>query len=571
MSERKIYVADFETRCSDEDIAKKETSVWLWDLCDIYTLEHTTGATIDSFFDELLKIKDSIVYFHNLSNFDGQFILYYLLENKYVFNVNNKLKTRQFSCLIDARNEMYTIRVCLNDGRRSHKKASVVEFRDSNHKINAKVEKIAKDYKLPILKGKIDYKKNRPLGYQATDEEIAYIHNDTEIVARVLKMQYDKGMDKITSAGDTFNLYKIKCGVYFRSLFPELPLDVDQFIRKSYRGGICLVNEKYKNKVLEGTINVYDVNSMYPNQMCNEMLPYGHPIYETGRLEATKIRPLFIQHIRVSCKVKEGHFPSILLKGSLGRDYLYDTKGVMEELYLTNIDLELMYQNYDIDYDEDGNDCIEYIDGYSFMASKNLFKDYIMPLYDLKSQLPKGAERELIKILINSLYGKFAMKTYHVMKEPFIVDEKIMYGAFEGEEGKPVYTAVASFITAYARKQLFSVINEHLNSFLYADTDSCHLLNDTLPPELVDSKRLGAWDLEKVYVKAKYLKQKGYLGILKEGEQQVKLAGCPDEVKETINLDNFNIGMSFAGKLLPWKVKGGVILMDTIFTIKDKI
>lgn len=568
----KVYVADFETRCSDIDIAKKETSVWLWDICSVDTLEHTTGNDIDSFFKHIGSLGKIVIYFHNLSNFDGFFIQDYLLRNKYIFKPNNKLRSKQFTGLIDERNEVYNLVVCINDGRRSHKKVSQVEFRDSRHKINSTVKKIAQDYKLPILKGEIDYKKYRPLDYEPTAEEISYIHNDTEIIARVLRLQYEKGMDKITSAGDTFNLYKVKCGVYFRSLFPELDNDTDRFIRNSYRGGVCLVNSKYRNTIVRGNINVYDVNSMYPNQMCKELLPYGHPVYEVGRIKPTEIRPLFIQHLRVMCRLKEGHFPSILLKElvGIGKEYLYDTDGEMLELWLTNIDLDLLYENYDIEYDSDGKECIEYIDGYTFLGSKNLFKDYILPLYDIKSKLGKGAERELIKILINALYGKFAMKAYHIRKEPYLVNDIVTYGTYAGEEGKPVYTAVASFITAYARKQLFSVINEHLNSFLYCDTDSCHLLDDTLPDELVDSKKLGYWDLEKVYTTAKYIKQKGYLGILKEGEKQVKLAGCPDSIKDSITLDNFNIGMSFAGKLLPMKVKGGVILMDTYFTIKDK-
>ena len=240
---------------------------------------------------------------------------------------------------------------------------------------------------------------------------------------------------------------------------------------------------------------------------------------------------------------------------------LTDQDGRMMELTLTNIDLELLFENYDVDE-------IKYIDGYSFMASTNLFKDYIMPLYDMKSKLPKGAERELIKLMINSLYGKFGTKTSHKRRQPFLINGIVQYGALVSEESNPVYTAVASFITSYARKQLFSVINSHLDSFIYCDTDSCHLYEDSLPDDIVDPKRLGAWDLEKVYIKAKYLKQKAYMGEKEDGKIDIKLAGCPDEGKKQINFDNFKVGTCVNGKLTPLHVRGGIVLVDTKFTIK---
>lgn len=584
MSERKVYVADFETRNSDYDIAIKETSVWLWDICDIETLEHVTGDNIDTFMEHISKLGNVVIYFHNFDGFDSEFVMYWVLTHKYRFKVSNKLKSKEYTALIDDFAGIYNITICFDDGRRKHKGKNVVEFRDSKRKIPERVEKIAESYKLPIKKGEIDYRAQRGEGYKATQEEIEYIHNDTEIVARVLKLQYEKGMEHITSASDTFSMYKGVCAGAYKSFFPELPKDVDDFIRDSYIGGISYVNPKYQNRVIEGKVRVYDVNSMYPYQMCTEMLPYFYPVYEVGKIEGTKVRPLFIQRIRVSCGLKKGHMPSIILRKDIysvesvflmstfdDRKYkgknsyeLDEQNGSMIELTLTNIDLELLFENYEI-YE------IEYIDGYSFMGSRNLFKDYIMPLYDMKSKLQKGAERELIKLQINSLYGKFGTKTHHIRQQPFLIDGIVRYGNLMSEEGKPVYTAVASFITAYARKQLFSVINAHLDTFVYCDTDSCHLFNDTLPEAIVDGKRIGAWDLEKTYTKSKYLKQKAYMGEREDGKVDIKLAGCPEGSKAYFNFDNFKFGSSVRGKLLPMHVKGGIVLVDTLFTIKDKI
>ena len=560
----KVYVADFETRCSDYDIAIQETSVWLWDICSIDTLEHITGDSIETFFEQLKKMERSVIYFHNLGRFDGFFILDYILNQRFKYKPNGALKTNQYTALIDEFGKMYNIELCLDDGKRKHKQACVIEFRDSLNKINASEERIAKDYNLPISKGSIDYTKYRDKEYKATEEEIEYIKTDTEIVARVIKLQYENGMEYLTSASDTFHAYQARCGAYFKSIFPVLPIEVDDYIRNSYRGGICLVNPKYQGKIIEKRINVYDVNSMYPKQMCDELLPYGEPIYVEGEIKPTQIRPLYIQRIEFCGYLKKGHMPNILIKGnSFSNEYLTDTEGGVIELTLTNIDLELMKENYYID-------SIKYIDGYAFMGSRNLFESYIRPLYEKKCR-SRGAQKQLYKILINALYGKFAMSHVHIRKEPYLENGIVMYAVTEKVNTKPVYTAVASFITAYARKQLFGVINEHLEAFVYCDTDSVHLCEETLKESQISDSELGLWKLEKVYTRSKYLGTKRYYGEKEEGKIDVKLAGCPENVKQQITIDNFTIGSTFMGKLLPMKVRGGVILVPTNFTIKPQI
>ena len=48
----------------------------------------------------------------------------------------------------------------------------------------------------------------------------------------------------------------------------------------------------------------------------------------------------------------------------------------------------------------------------------------------------------------------------------------------------------------------------------------------------------------------------------------VKCAGMPDNIKEKVTYDNFKVGFSSYGKLLPTQVAGGVVLIDTEFTIR---
>ena len=446
---------------------------------------------------------------------------------------------------------------------KNKKKKKIIEFRDSSKKIKGTVRQIAIDYKLPILKGEIDYTMQRDEGYQPTDDEIKYIHNDTEIVARVLQMQYAKKFTHLTSASDTYHLYREFCGHNFNYLYPQLPLEIDDFIRKSYRGGVCLVNEKYKGKMIEN-IHVYDVNSMYPYQMAYELLPYGLPKYFKGKYKDSKPYPLWIQRIEVCCKLKDNHLPTVLMPQLWFEDseYLVDTAGEMKELTLTNIDMDLLFDNYEI-YD------IKYIDGFMFMGSHKLFKDFIIPIYNRKCNTI-GAERNLYKSLLVGLYGKFASSPRHKKKIPFLKDNVVCFMNTEMAVGNPVYTAVSSFITAYARKQLFQAIQDNFDSFVYCDTDSIHLTNEAKGIEIND-KKLGAWKYESKddpVIKACYLAPKTYMQLTKSYQENKKISGCPANVKEKINFDNFKYNQSFTGKLLPKKVAGGVVLIDNVFTIK---
>lgn len=49
----------------------------------------------------------------------------------------------------------------------------------------------------------------------------------------------------------------------------------------------------------------------------------------------------------------------------------------------------------------------------------------------------------------------------------------------------------------------------------------------------------------------------------------IKGAGIPDAQKFSITYNNFEIGLEFTGKLMPKKVKGGVVLVESEYKIKD--
>lgn len=555
-----IFVADFETCNNDVNIEQGFTRVWLWDICDIESLAHYSGENLAQFFNQIEDFAPAIIYTHNLK-FDGNFILHYLLSNGFTHTKQRKLESKEFSTLITSGGVFYSIRICFETKKK--KKKRTIEFRDSSKKIKGSVDRIAKSYNLPILKGKIDYKKYRPIGYAASQAEYEYIRNDTEIVARVLKGQYDNGMIKMTTSSDAMYLFKKSLPCPFKQIFPVVDIETDDYIRQAYRGGVVLVGDKYENKVINEPVNVYDINSMYPYQLAKKLMPYGKPFYYKGKYEECKNQPLYIQRIRVCCKLKKDYLPTVMLNnirwGAL--TYLTDTIGEMYEITLTNVDLELLFIHYEI-YD------IQYVDGYSFNASKSIFRNYVLPVYNKKCNA-KGAEKETEKLKLNGLYGKFAFNPKNFQKYPYLDEDKVRYQNGDMEISEPIYTAVSVFVTAYSRKQLFTFAQKHYDNFVYCDTDSLHLTCE-LENEYIDSQKLGYFKYEKTYIKSKYLAQKSYFGITKDNKQEIKLAGCPENVKKAITFDKFKFGETFSGKLLPKVVNGGVVLYDTDFTIKER-
>ena len=84
---------------------------------------------------------------------------------------------------------------------------------------------------------------------------------------------------------------------------------------------------------------------------------------------------------------------------------------------------------------------------------------------------------------------------------------------------------------------------------------------------IIDDKELGYWAHESTFTRARFIRQKTYIEEI-DGKFNVKCAGMPDSIKEKVNWDNFEKGFHSYGKLLPKRVKGGIILKDTEFTLK---
>ena len=615
------FVADFETTTDETDCR-----VWgvAWVNIDSVNLPNYGNTlrienSLEKFLDYFKVLEGTHdCYFHNLK-FDGSFIIDYLLRNGYTYD-DFLTEPNTFSTMITEQKVFYSIKVRFKDrpqinknGKPKMRKGSpvrkrcVINFKDSLKKIPLKVSQIAKSYGIKEQKTEIDYKMFRPIGYELTDKEKEYITNDVIIVAKALDDMINRqGQTALTISSDALSDFKHrlanvprgtskdkeKAEECFRSFFPELSLDTDTFIRRAYKGGYTYCNPKFSGQIV-GRGLVYDVNSLYPSCMRDCYLPYDVPIYFTGIPKPSEEYPLFITHFKCTFKIKPNHLPTVQLKNNsrfIETEYLTEVDTV-EELFLTNVDLKLFEEHYDI-FD------LEFIDGFYFKARIGFFDDYIEYWGNIKKTTKDKGKRQLAKLMLNSLYGKFASTTSGMMKEPFLnEDEDVKYIQVEKEMRPPVYTALACFTTAWARNKMIRSAQACFNRFLYCDTDSLHVLGLDVPNIDIHESELGYWKCEGIFSQAKYLRPKTYLETFCQingdnitspedyeksttYDTEVKCCGMPDNMKRLVNYDNFKLGQLYNNtmratddtenyaKLMPKTVKGGVVLVDRDFHIK---
>lgn len=405
---------------------------------------------------------------------------------------------------------------------------------------------------------------------------------------------------------------------------------IGAYVRKSYRGGWCyLVKGKEKKIYHNGT--TADVNSLYPSMMHSEsgnIFPVGLPKFWRGNVipkEALEFNSYFFIRIRTRFYIKPDKLPFIQVKSSLmytGTESLetsdiYDKKtntwhdkyidfdGTVKpatiEMTLTCTDFKLIREHYDL--------CdFEILDGCYFNTVIGIFDEYIDKYKKIKLE-STGALRTLAKLFLNNLYGKMASSPDSSFKVAFVKEDKsIGFRTVTANDKIPGYIPIGSAITSYARNFTIRAAQKNYHGknkrgFIYADTDSIHC--DLLPEEItgikVHDKDFCCWKLESCWDDGYFVRQKTYIEhIVKEDLKDienpyynVKCAGMPQKCKDLFllsmgedvelkemgfedikfaikdrTLEDFNIGLVVPGKLLPKRIRGGILLVDTNYEMR---
>ena len=457
--EKQTLVADFETT-----INTKRSQVWSAAYIDLAKVCKPDNVFIDlninSFMEHMLNYTDDDldVYFHNLK-FDGTFILSWLKENDmwHELSYDGELlslagrKAKDYFryaydyaytyCVSDL-GQWYSITI-IYDGK-------YIMFKDSLKLLPFTVRQIGKSFKTKYQKLEMEYDGHDAPNQKLLPHEVDYIKNDVTIVAMALKKFFDEGLTKMTQASNAMYDYKkIITPKYFKEFYPELSIELDGEIRSSYRGGFTYLNPIYANKVVGEGI-VLDVNSLYPSVMYEKPMPFGKPIFFSGRYTPDETYDLYIQRLACSFKVKKNMIPTIQLKGNLSfmpNEYVEDTKGQIVTLTLTSVDLKLFLEHYE------PTSPIEWGGGWKFRSITGLFTEYIDKWSGNKIKAKEEGNHGLY--LISKLFQKLIDKYVAVRYNVYIA---VRYIALMFYGGRYNGSAHKKSLCSYDRNSFFNII-----------------------------------------------------------------------------------------------------------------
>lgn len=368
-------------------------------------------------------------------------------------------------------------------------------------------------------------------------------------IRECLLHMFRENINKSTIGGSALSNFKnidmkISTALDYRELFPDLDAvkinkyiygssSVDEYCRNAYMGGWCYVNPDIQGKLLKNISGItYDINSLYPYVMhgdSGEYYPTGTPTFcnnEEKFVEYAEKKEYYYIRFKAKLNVKENGLPFLKVKNSA--DYLKDEyvekMNTTEEFTLCKDDFETMKENYYIDN-------FQFLDALFFATYKGMFDGFIEKYYSDKKNTT-GAKREIAKLMLNSLSGKFStvpLSNFKVAK----IDENgiIKYEEVSGTNRITNHIATGAAITAKARKYIIRAAKANRDMLLYSDTDSLHL-NGKAKDILISKEILGAWKVENEFTQAIYLKKKKYIEV---GETiEMRMAGVPKEYQENI-------------------------------------
>lgn len=407
--------------------------------------------------------------------------------------------------------------------------------------------------------------------------------------------------------------------------------NADEYIRRSYRGGWCYLVKGKENIIRHNGVTA-DVNSLYPSMMHSQSgnyFPIGKPYFWHGNIipnEAIGENKYYFLRIKTRFYIKENMLPFIQIKGnhlykgteSLTTSDVLDKNGNYNRYYkdidgnikdtaqimtVTMTDYKLMLKCYElVDF--------EILDGCWFYSDIGIFDNYINHYAEIKMK-SKGAKRTEAKLFLNNLYGKLASSSNSSFKVAYVKeDESIGFYIVPANNKKVGHIATGSAITSYARNFTITAAQKNYygvdkSGFIYADTDSihCDLPADKIKGITVDPIKFCCWKLESSWDIAIFTRQKTYIEHITHNDlipvdepyNDIKCAGMPQkckdlfnksmqgyEVKESDNYtqselkfletkrdySDFKVGLCVPGKLLPKRIKGGVLLVDTTYEMR---
>lgn len=532
-----------------------------------------------------------------LGTFDDSRIIVYIHNEAFEFQFMRTRHTWKNVFALDERKPVYAL---TTEG---------VEFRCSYTLSGYSLEKLGgqlKKYNVEKAVGDLDYSLIRHSETPLSEREWGYCVTDVRVVMAYIQEQIEHCGDitkiPLTKTGFVRKYCRDAClyeGSHkksvdkysrYRDLMKHLTLTPDEYrqAKRAFQGGFTHANAFYARKTLYN-VGSYDFTSSYPAVMVAECFPMSK-----GELIKIKNEKHFSEQLRLYCCMFDVEFEGlesvVLFEHPLSRSRCSEVVGAQEDngriVCAEHLITTLTEQDYSV---------IQKFYKWRKMRIAN-FRRYkrgylptdfikaILKLYadktTLKNVVGKETEYGLAKEMINSAYG---MCVTDICRDEIAYSDSWTKNCPDIDKSIEKYNTSKKrflsylwgvWVTAYARKNLFTGIWELKADYVYADTDSVKGLNmerhrayfewydrninkklelackhhgidlALTRPKTIEGteKPLGFWDNEGVYTRFKTLGAKRYMSE-KDGKISITVSGVNKKFAVPYLLEKYGDGV----------------------------
>jgi len=350
------------------------------------------------------------------------------------------------------------------------------------------------------------------------------VYKDCDILKRILEKYRDylkiklNSEIKLTLASTA--LFTFRKNFMEKKKFEKQNFAVMNKIYNGYYGGRTEIY-RFRGE----NLYYYDINSMYPYCATMDLpTPFKKP-YISSKLKDSYIDKycLFIDGI---FDVQEDYITQLPYRHN---KKIYFPFGKISGTYALP-DLKISLENNNIK--------IVKINEVIIYEKSDILKGYMLKLYNIRKKCNDKTEKYILKILLNSLYGKFAQRINkssiiinpehkRIIEEKLIILDEIR--DIYVKQGK-IYTPdfiqpqLSAYITSLARELLYKEMLKIQEHIYYCDTDS--IFTDI---KIKTSNEIGFFKLEKTIKNANFYLPKLYKLITIEDEEIEKTKGFGKE------------------------------------------
>ena len=554
MSHFKLCAVDLEATTYDELTGENKDKIDLIGFMfkDTYVHFKTVKEFWDYIDEHIIELHKYYCLAHNGGGYDFLFLV--RIPDKYKDNII-------FDVMINGRFTEITYK------KKIKKKTYYIKFRDSYKVISSSLSKLGKAFGFPKTEMP-SWGENKKKGISFEEhykQSIIYNKNDCEILIKIMdKFLNDDTFKYLKTMPLTISSLALKTFKQMRGIKRLCELSNasyhDDYLRKAYSGGRT---EVFKMQIDED-YSYLDVNSLYPSQMLKP-LPIGkvHKYTSWANVnESYKNRMAGVYE--VEWKAPNMHTPILWER----KDFQHASKLIFGLNRKTNREGRGYYALPELLLAEEYGYSIKPITCVIAEETEAIFKEYVETFIQMKYL--GGAKKEIAKLLLNSLYGKtgqrlmtqtsgtltpevaFKKQELYVANiaslnnaieanaSSHIIDELVSrvknsrFSCIDEELGLYNYTAKkdhrdtnvmwASYITAFARCELWKACEKCDFEQAYVDTDSCIMPMEYKKKMPVHEKELGKWKEEGVVHHGRFYAPKSYiLDITTDDIRQTKV------------------------------------------------